>query len=227
MTLYIAPIVEGHTESGCVERLFQRIWTEVLVPTIRLQVLPPSRCQRDALLKPTGTELSTKIEEAHAKLTQRLRRDPEGRGLLLLLLDAERDCPARLGPVLLAAARAVRGDVDVTCVLANAMLENWIVAGASTLAGLNGLPDPLPPNDSPEVGSGATWLEQQLRSKNKSRKYKKTVDAEVFVRAMNLSECRAKAPSFDKLCRELQARLPPPLPEPPASDPIPPDPPTE
>jgi hypothetical protein len=88
------------------------------------------------------------------------------------------------------------------------MLENWIVAGASTLAGVNGLPDPLPARDQFEERSGAAWLEAQLRSRNQARKYKKTADADVFVRAMNLQECRGNAPSFDKLCRELEARLP-------------------
>ena len=215
MTLYVAPIVEGQTEAGCVERLLHRIWTELLVAPVRLQVLSPSRCQRDALLKPAGTELPRKIEEANAKLAQCLRRDQHGRGLLLLLLDAEKDCPAELAPQLLVAAQAVRSDVDITCVLAKSMLENWIVAGASTLAGVNGLPNALPTRDNPEDGSGTAWLEKQLRLQNKTRKYKKTVDAEAFVRAMALQECRTNAPSFDKLCRELEARLqPPPPPQP-------------
>ena len=217
MTLYVAPIVEGQTEAGCVERLLHRIWTELLVAPVRLQVLSPSRGQRDALLKPTGTELPRKIEEANAKLAQCLRRDQHGRGLLLLLLDAERDCPAELAPQFLVAAQAVRSDVDITCVLAKSMLENWIVAGASTLAAVNGLPNALPTRDNPEDGSGTAWLEKQLRLQNKTRKYKKTVDAEAFVRAMALQECRTNAPSFDKLCRELEARLQPPPPPPPDS----------
>src|SRR6516162_418666 len=98
------------------------------------------------------------------------------------------------------------------------MLENWIVAGASTLAGVNGLPDPLPARDQFEGRSGAAWLEAQLRSKNKARKYRKTDDAEVFVRGMALQECQDNAPSFDKLCRELEARLPQPPDAPGAPD---------
>ena len=96
------------------------------------------------------------------------------------------------------------------------MLENWIVAGASTLAGVHGLPNPLSLPENPEDGSGANWLERNLRATGRARKYKKTVDAEVFVRMMALQECRDSAPSFDKLCRELEARLSPPLPEPPS-----------
>ncbi len=82
------------------------------------------------------------------------------------------------------------------------------MAGASTLVGVNGLPDPLPMRDRFEDQSGASWLKRQLRSKNPARTYKKTVDAPVFVQKMNISECRANCPSFDKLCRELQGRLP-------------------
>jgi hypothetical protein len=211
MTLYVVPIVEGQTEAGCVERLLQRVWTQLLASPIRLQVLAPSRGKRDALIGPTGTVLAGKIEEAHEKLSQCLRRDPSGKGLLLLLLDAEGDCPAELAPRLLQTARRARSDTDIACVLAKRMFENWIVAGASTLAGVSGLPAPLQPPDTPEDFSGAAWLDKQLRSQKRTRCYKKTADAAVFVRAMSLEQCRARSPSFDKLCRELALRLP--LPE--------------
>ena len=132
MTLYVVPIVEGQTEVGCVERLLQRVWMELLAAPMRLQVLAPSRGKRDALISPTGTYLAEKIEEGYVKLSQRLRRDSAGRGLLLLLLDAEGDCPAELAPRLLKTARLARTDADIACVLAKRMFENWIVAGVST-----------------------------------------------------------------------------------------------
>jgi Domain of unknown function (DUF4276) len=106
------------------------------------------------------------------------------------------------------ARKALPADAAVACVLAKRMLENWIVAGASTLAGVNDLPEPLPARDQFEDRSGVAWLEAQLRGRDKARKYKKKTDAAEFVRAMALQECRDNAPSFDKLCRELEARLP-------------------
>jgi hypothetical protein len=151
------------------------------------------------------------------KLQSKVKKDPQARPLVLILLDAEGDCPKNLAPRLLEVARkAVPPEVAVSCVLAKRMLENWIVAGASTLAGVNGLPDPLPVRDKFEERSGAAWFEAQLRSRSKVRKYKKTVDAEAFVRMMALQECRDNAPLFDKLCRELEARLPQPPAEQPA-----------
>jgi hypothetical protein len=164
---------------------------------------------RDTLIDSTKTYLADKIEEAYAKLGQYLRRDSSGRGLLLLLLDAEKDCPAELAPRLLRTAQNARSDADIACVLAKRMLENWVVAGVSTLAGVNGLPAPLTLPDKPEECNGAAWLEQQLRKQKPSRSYKKTADAEVFVRSMSLEHCRTHSPSFDKLRRELAARLPP------------------
>src|SRR5205814_1032773 len=84
------------------------------------------------------------------------------------------------------------------------MLENWIVAG------INDLPDQLPARDKFEDRSGGAWLEAQVRSRNKARKYRKRSDAEAFIRQMAIQECRDNSPSFDKLCRELEAQLPQP-----------------
>jgi hypothetical protein len=207
MTLYIAPIVEGQTEQGCVERLLQRTWRELLSRRERLHVLQPSRGKRDALVDPSRTDFSVKIEEAFARLSQKLGHDPLGRGFMLVLLDAEHACPGTLAPRLLEKARSARSDADIACVLPTLTFENWIMGGASTLAGVNGLPDPLSHPDRFEDKSGVGWLKDQLRSKSQARTYKKTVDASAFVQKMNLAECRRNCPSFDKLCRELEARM--------------------
>lgn len=213
MTLYIVPIVEGHTEGqpelACVERLLHRVWEQLLGQTERLQVVDPFRGHRDQLIQSNGLVLTETIGRALVKLRSKSKKDPQPRPLVLILLDAEDDCPKTLAPQLLEVARkAVPAQVPVSCVLAKKMLENWIVAGASTLAGVNGLPNPLPARDKFEDRNGAAWLEAQLRSQHKTRKYKKTADALAFVRAMNLQECRDNCPSFDKLCRDLQACFP-------------------
>jgi len=211
MTLYIVPIVEGQTEQGCVERLLHRIWQELLCRPERLQVVEPFRSHRDELVHLNGVVLTDTVRKAFVKLKAKVKKDAEAQLLVLILLDAEGDCPATLARHLLDIGRkALPADIPVSCVLAKRMLENWIVAGASTLAGVNNLPDSLPARDQFEDRSGAAWLEAQLRSKSKARKYKKTADAETFVRMMALQECRDNAPSFDKLCRELEARLPQP-----------------
>src|SRR6266545_946524 len=209
MTFYILPIVEGQTEQKFLERLLHRVWRELLCRPERLQIVEPFRGHRDALVHPNGQVLGDSLQKALLKLKARTRKEPEAQSLLLILLDAEGDCPATLAPRLLALSKkTLPADTSVACVLARRMLENWIVGGASTLARVNGLPSPLPARDYFEERSGAAWLEGQLRSQNKARKYKKTADAEPFVRTMNLQECRGSCPSFDKLCRDLEGRLP-------------------
>lgn len=210
MIVYIAPIVEGHAEQRCVERLLHRIWEELLHRPERLQVLKPFRGSRNALVHPNGIGLTQSVEKVFVKLQALERKNAESRSLLLLLLDAERDCPAELAPRLLATAAVGRTDAVLACVLAKRMLENWIVAGAATLAGVNGLPHPLQIPHDPEDRNGAAWLEEQLRSRNQKRSYKKTTDAALFVHKMDLEQCRKLSPSFAKLCRDLARFFPSP-----------------
>ena len=181
MTLVIAPIVEGHMEQGCIERLLQRIWQELLLSPERLQVTKPIRGNRDSLIHTNGAALTGKVEEAWITIRGATRKDPQAREFLLLLLDAESDCPMELAPRLLETARRARSDADIGCVLAKRMLENWIVAGAATLGGVQNLPAELQPPDNPEDRSGAKWLNDQIRSKNRARKYDKAIDARKFV----------------------------------------------
>ncbi len=209
MTACVASVVEGETEVMCLPPLLHGVWRLLASPD-RLQVLTPVQCKRDAFLKPGHEEFARKVADAYQTLARWLRRDPANRGILLLLLDAESDCPAEVAARLRAGAIGVIGEAAVSCVLAKRAFENWIVGGASTLGGVNGLPAPLPSRDRFEERNGAHWLETQLRSVDRARKYKKTVDAVEFVRAMDLSECHANCPSFAKLCRDLRTLIPAP-----------------
>lgn len=207
MNAYVAPIVEGQTEQKCIERLLHRIWKELLHRSERLQVLQPFRGNRDALVHADGQMLAKSVQKAFLKLQAKTHQDPESRSLLLVLLDAEGDCPAELAPRLWGTAKQARPDAAIACVLAKKMLENWMVAGTRALTGVNGLPDVLQPPDDAEECNGASWLEKQLRSQKRTRRYEKTVDAAVFVQKMDLEQCRAQSPSFDKLCRCLAEGL--------------------
>lgn len=217
MTCYIAPVVEGQTErEGSVERLLQRVWRECLGRGERLQVLRCSWDHRSSLTHPRRPTLPVKVDEARKRLASVARRDPAGRSPLLVLLDAEGDCPKDLGPRLLGVATAaVPSGTAVSCVLATRMLENGIVAGCATLGGVRGLPATLAAPADPEACNGARWLATQLRSVRKNRAYDKRADALAFVGRIDLAECRARSPSFDKLCRELETHFPPPPPPPP------------
>ena len=158
------------------------------------------------------------VERAFRVLRARIRQPVVDRGFILLLVDADEDCPATFGPQLLERAKAVRNDADIACVLAKRELENWFKAAATSLAGVNGLPEDLTIPANPEDGSGDTWLTRQMQRKDRRSKYTKPADAVELAKRMNLLQCRENAPSFDKLCRDLEARLPRPPDEPEPTD---------
>ena len=209
MTIYISPIVEGETEDKCLEPLLQRIWNEEIQSSMRLQVFSAIVSKRDQLLSDKHSQLLESVERAAIRLKSKLQRDVGSSGIVLLLLDAETDCPIQLANKLL--SRCKRDDIQLACVLAMKMFENWIVAGASTLAGFNNLPDTLPACVNPEEVHGSVWLDKQMRLKDATRKYRKTDDAREFVRRMNLVDAHNNSRSFRKLCKELRSLLPPPI----------------
>ena len=196
--LRVLPIVEGHGEDAAIRILLERIGSE-LPGCEHIEVLRPLRWPKTKLLQ--ELELKRAVELACLKLAP--LHSPE-HPLVLILLDADEDPPCRLGPELLANARQVRPDVDIVCVLAKVEYETWFVAAAESLAkhGYLRLAAGESPPDRPELTrSGEAWIRKHLAG----ARYSKTVDQPAFTRHMDLASCRQRAPSFAKLCRDLEA----------------------
>ena len=83
----ITTIVEGHGEVDAVPILIRRI-AERALPGVNVQVPLPIRVERNRLLK--ARELERAVELA-ARLTGQ-------DGCILILLDADDDCPAEIAP---------------------------------------------------------------------------------------------------------------------------------
>lgn len=205
MTRFVVPIVEGDSETNAMERLLQRVWGEILTAPRRLQVLEVFRGKRDQLLKEDGTVLRETVEKAFLKLHSRLKRDDTASGLVLVLLDAEKALPCELAPSLVSRFPAYppATRVSVSCVLANRMFENWIVAGCQPLAGQFGFPSPLTPPDDPDTVGGKAWIKDRLWEVDAARAYSETADAAPFVGCMDVTAAHASSRSFQKLCKEL------------------------
>lgn len=195
--LFVAAIVEGHGEDAAVRTLLQRVWSEVLGGE-HLEVLKPIRIKRTKIGE--RKELARAVDLAALKLGSA----STGPTLILILLDAEDDCPKEFIPPFLGLARELRADKDITCVLANPEYETWFVAAASSLSGYLELPrdeeSPLAPEESRQ---GKGWIQKRFRGV----RYSPTVDQPAMTAAMDLKLCRSRSPSFDKLCRELEARM--------------------
>lgn len=201
--LCVAPIVEGHGEYAAVRGLSQKVWVEI-VGGEYISVLQPIRRPR-TLLVGSPEDLARAVDLAALKLDAGGRGDPQ---LILILLDAEEDVPCRLAPELLERARAARPDRSIRCVLAHREYETWFVAAAESLSEHLDLPtnDALP--DDPESsGRGKKWIEDRFRGP----KYSESIDQPRLTASFDPHLCRRRSPSFDKLCRELEAeRRPPP-----------------
>lgn len=194
--LRVVPIVEGHGEDQAIRTLLQRIWTDLLGGEY-LEVLKPIRGKRYGLVR--EDELDRAISLALLKLGP-----ATSAGLVLVLLDADKDLPCVLGPELTAKARKSHGNADVACVVANVEYETWFVAAAESLAAYLEIPHGVSIPDDPErERSGKGWIKRFF----KGVKYSETVDQPRLTAKMDLALCRRRSASFDKLCRELEKRL--------------------
>ncbi len=121
-------------------------------------------------------------------------------GGILVLLDADRDCPAWLAPQLLARALAARSDRNIRVVLAKMEYEAWFLAAAASLAGRAGIDEAVDPPDDPEaVRDAKGWLSARMPP---GRRYRETLHQASFSNMFDLDLARA-APSFDKLWRDV------------------------
>lgn len=157
---------------------------------------PPWRRPRGSLVAPNGIEREV---ESNSWV------GPSGG--ILVVLDADDDCPAELGPALLNRARSARPDLRVSVVLAKREFEAWFLASARSLAGRFDFPADMKAPDDPEtVRDAKGWLSQH---RSGGRPYKETVDQAALTSAFDILQARKYSPSFDKLCRELEVLLNP------------------
>lgn len=196
--LRVVPIVEGHGEDASLRTLLQRMGNEIFDAYI--EVSRPIRGKRMKLIR-LG-ELERNIGHAVRRLREMESEDP---AVILVLLDADDDLPCQLGPAVLGLAQAARGDMDVSCVIANVEYETWLVAGADSLGDYLDLSqDRGLPQDPEARRLGKAWIQQRFR---KRPRYSPTAYQPAMTSRMDLRRARERSPSFDKLCRELEKRL--------------------
>jgi hypothetical protein len=184
-------IVEGHGEVQAAPLLVRRI-AESVGFSEPLVIPPPLRVHRDRVVKEGEIERAIEL----------VARQVGDRGAILVLLDSDEDCAAKLGPALLARARAARADRRIAVVFAVREYEAWFLAGAESLAGQRTLPaDLMSPEDPEVVPHPKAWLDKRM-----GRGYSKTIEQPKLTAHLDLGRAR-RASSFDKLIREVCALL--------------------
>lgn len=190
MTRIIA-IVEGHGEVSAVPILLRRIG-EQSPDTDYIDVPQPIRTKRDRFIR-KDEEFRRMLLLAAAKAGQD--------GKILILLDADDNCPAQLGPQTLERAQQIVGHIEVSVVIAKQEYEAWFIAAISSLAGQRGLQDLIDVPDEPEaIGGAKEWLTDRMDG---SRAYRETLDQPAMSQLFDIEAAQEHSPSFDKLFREV------------------------
>ncbi len=119
---------------------------------------------------------------------------------MFIVLDADEDCPADLGLILLQRARA-HTDLAVRVVLPKVEIEAWILAAVDSLRGIRGIRDDAEPPPDPEAIRDAKGALTRLMEDR--RGYVATDDLPALVEALDLDLTEARSPSFAKFRRDL------------------------
>ena len=190
----IVTIVEGPGEVEAMPILIRRI-AEVAAPQAVPHVPRPIRVKRDRFLKENELERYVDLAGRQA--------GPDGG--VLIVLDADDDCPPELASTILGRATRARSDRVIKVVLARREYETWFLAAADSIAGLRGLPSDLtPPANADSIRNAKGWLTTRMPP---GRAYKETRDQPALASLFELVAARRGAASFDKMWRTVTQLL--------------------
>ena len=190
----IASIVEGDGEVSALPILLRRLAAE-WEPMAMVNPLPPIRVRRDKFLN--------KDEEFRRQLLLAAAKCGEG-GWILIVLDADDDCPASLGDEILQRARQHVQHRRMSVVFAMREFEAWFIAAAHSLQGLRGFfVDPAERIEAEGPRNAKGWMREHMDG----GKYSEIVDQPAFAAKINLQQAFDNSRSFRKLCKEWQAHV--------------------
>lgn len=182
------PIVEGQSEERSVGVLLRRMLGELDVYDV--SVARPFRVKRNRVVRPE--ELERAIKQAV--------RSRSGASAVLVMLDADEDCPATLAPELLQRG-AQATTVPVRVVLPKVETEAWILAAIESVRGKRGIrEDAEPPPDPESVRDAKGALSDRMGG---TRGYVATDDQPALLSLLDLSLAAQRSSSFAKLQRDV------------------------
>lgn len=186
----IASIVEGHAEVEAVPVLLRRLaGTDPRQQSV--EVLRPIRVARDRFLN--------KADEFRRQLILAAAKCGAG-GWVLVLLDADDDCPAKLAPEITRRAAVHVAGCHLSVVLATREFEAWFIASATALDGVRGFEvragDAAVAAESPRDAKG--WISQRMPGGT----YREVLDQPAFTSRIDIAMAGQRSRSFRKLCKE-------------------------
>jgi hypothetical protein len=187
----IACIVEGQGDVLSIPLIIRRIAHEAEVYDITIR---PIRISRSKLVRPGELERAVELGA----------REAGAGGSVLIVVDADDDCPKELSPSLQQRAEAARRDFATGIVLANKEKEAWYIAAIESLRGRRGLAvDVTRPADPEGIRGAKQWMAARMGVGG----YSEVSDQAAFAQLFELEAARQHAPSFSKLEREVKRLL--------------------
>jgi len=185
----VASIVEGDGEVAALPVLLRRLadWRS---PAAYVEVLTPIRVHKDRFIN-RPDEFSRHLKLAAAKCGDA--------GWVLILFDADDDCPAEKGTTILAQAQAIIAHRRIAVVLANREYEAWFIAAAESLNGCRVFKcraqDARVDPEAPRNAKG--WVRERM-----PEGYGETKDQPAFSQRFDMALAHQRSRSFRKLCAE-------------------------
>lgn len=166
MTVTIASIVEGEGDVAALPLVLRLLRPELIVPR-------PVRFPRTRLVQRDHLSRAVAIARSNIKNVER--------SAIVMVIDADEDCPANLAPGLLECMQGVAVDVPCHVTFIVREFENWILGGHPNFL-----------MDNPESVGG---VKRRLKEANDGR-YRETVDQPRFASAINVDVLARSSPSF-------------------------------
>jgi hypothetical protein len=180
----IQPIVEGYGEVTAVPELLRRLCNQAGV--FQIGVNRPIRKRRHEL-----------VNEDPLRQTVQLALLQEDCGSILILFDADDDCPKELAPRLRRWAQDEARSTPCTVVIAKREYEAWFLATIESLRGKRGIRSDATSHPDPEGPRGAKeQLEQRL---DPGCSYRETIDQVALTAQFDLHEAFLRCRSFRSL----------------------------
>ncbi len=187
MTL-VVPIVEGEGEVAAVPVLLRRL-AEWMTPNNPSEITYPLKIKRNRFLN---------RDDEFNRIVSLAARRAGNNGWILILLDADDDCPAELSSNILRKCGHVISHKAVSVVLAKREYEAWFMAASDSLRGFRGFTFDGSLTDDPEAKRDAKrWMGERME-----KGYNPVVDQPAFSAKLDLVQASEKSRSFRKLCSE-------------------------
>jgi len=187
----IVPIVEGQAEVDSMPVLMRRLLEEWGIYQLRIE--KPVRVKRNQIIKQG---------ELERRVTLAMQR-PDCRAVVIII-DADDDCPKELAPRLLDRAELIvrNRNTPVSVVLPKSELESWFVGSVESLRGLRGITNAVcSPPDPEAIRDAKGYL---TRAMQRNRRYLEVDDQPAFAERFDLHQAYNNCRSFRKFYTDFR-----------------------